>query len=187
MDIGIFISSGRRLKVWLVTPPLIMVVAGLGSLAWQQRADWQLTKTKALAEVLPGFIEARREAADLAGIFHRAGGGGLASEDQLGSFLQDMALRNDFVVGSVSVVDRAKQQQLKALPVLYAVVEGTGDLMATQLYINKVKAEQRLLSVDSIRVGQPTDSDATAGQYEVTIVFELLLLDGTQAFAGGSQ
>lgn len=184
MDVGIFMASGRRLKAWLIIPPLLMVSAGLGSHAWQQRAEWRLQETKALSEVLPPFIAARKAATDLFEDFKTSDGGELGSEDQLISFLQDMAQKNDFMVGTVNVVAQNKQQQ--AVPVLNAVVRGEGDFSAIQLYINEVKSEQRLLSVSSIKIVQPTDR-STGDMYDVEIIFELLLLDEMKIFNGGSR
>ncbi len=183
MDVGIFMASGGRLRAWLMIPPLLIVGLGLGSHAWQQRAQWQLQKTTALSEVLPPFIAARKDAVVLFESFKIAEGGELGSEDQLISFLQDMAQKNDFLVDTVSVVSQ-QQQQKKVVPVLNAVVRGEGDFTSIELYINEVKTEQRLLSVNSIKIAQPTES--SGGElYEVEIVFELLLLDDLKAFNGG--
>ena len=185
MDVGIFIASGTRLKVWLILPPLLIVSIGLGSHAWQQRAEWKLEETKALSEVLPPFITARKAAIDLVEGFKMAEGGELGSKDQLISFLQDMAQKNNFLVDTVSVINQKGQQQ-KAVPVLNAVVRGKGDFPAVQLYINRVKTEQRLLSVSSIKIAQP--KEGSEGElFEVEILFELLLLDDMKAFNGGTQ
>jgi len=178
-------ASGRRLKAWLIIPPLLIVSVGMGSHAWQQRAQWQLEKTKALSDVLPAFIESRKEAIALFEGFRTAGGEELGSEDQLISFLQDMAQQNDFIVDSINVVDRKNRQQA-AVPVLNAVVRGAGDFTAIQLYINEVKAGQRLLSVGSIKIAPP-DNLSGGNLYDVEIIFELLLLDDMKAFNGGIQ
>ena len=185
MDVGIFIASGRRLGAWLIIPPFLIVSVGMGSYAWQQRAEWQLEKTNALSEVLPSFISARKAAVTLFEGFQTSVGEELGSEDQLISFLQDMAQQNDFIVDTINVVDRKNQQQ-KAVPVLNAVVRGAGDFSAIQLYINEVKTGQRLLSVSSIKI-VPPDNLSEGALYDVELVFELLLLDDMKAFNGGVQ
>jgi hypothetical protein len=182
MDVGIFLASRKRLMVWLIVPPLFIAGIGLSSYAWQQRAHWQLQETKALAEVLPPIITARKEVLELIKGFNSSAGGELGSENQVILFLQDMDQLNDFVVESVDVVE-LKGAKKKAVPVLNAVVNGSGDFRSIEQYINKVKTEQRLLSVNSIRVSQP--KEPTAGAYEVAIIFELLLLDDMKAFNGG--
>ena len=186
MDVGKFKVSGIRLKTWLILPPLLMASVGLGSHAWRQRAQWRLQETKALSAVLPTFIAARKDAIGLFEGFKTATGGELGSEDQLISFLQDMAQQNNFMVDTVNVVSRNKQRQKKAIPVLNAVVRGEGDFTAIQLYINEVKSEQRLLSVNSIKIVQPTDVSG-GDLFDVEIVFELLLLDEMKSFNGGIQ
>lgn len=178
-------ASGGRLRAWLIIPPLLIVSVGLGSHAWQQRAGWRLQETQALSEVLPPFITARKAAIGLIKGFRTATGGELGSEDQLISFLQDMAQKTDFIVDTVNVVDWKNQQQ-KAVPVLNAAVSGQGNFTAIQLYINQVKTEQQLLSVSSIVVKQPTEN-SEGGLYDVKIVFELLLLNEMKAFRGGVQ
>ena len=185
MDVGIFMVSGGRLRMWLIIPPLLMVSVGLGSHAWQQRAQWRLQETKALSDVLPPFVAARRDAVELIEGFKTSSGEELGSENQLISFLQDMAQKNNFMVGTVNVVVREKRQQ-KDVPVLNAVVRGQGDFTAIQLYINEVKTEQRLLSVSSIKIVQPTERSIGDG-YDVEIIFELLLLNEMKAFNGGVQ
>ncbi len=185
MDIAIFMASGTRLKAWLIIPPLLMVSVGMGSYAWQQQAQWQLQETQALSEVLPPFITARKDAITLFENFKTSAGGELGSEDQLISFLQDMAQKNDFVVDTIHVVDQKKQMQ-QAVPVLNAVVQGSGNFTAIQLYINEVKTEQRLLSVGTIHIGQ-SGALFDEGIYDVEIVFELLLLSEMKAFNGGIQ
>ena len=185
MDIGIFKASGRQLKAWLIIPPLFIVSVGLGSHAWQQRAQWQLQKTKALSEVLPSFITARKNVIALIDGFQTSTGEGLGSEDQLISFLQDMAQKNNFMVDTVNVVSR-KEMQRQTVPLLNAVVRGEGDFAAIQLYINEVKTEQRLLSVSSIKLLQPTEV-SVGNMYEVEIIFDLLLLDELKAFSGGAR
>jgi hypothetical protein len=185
MDIGIFKASGRRLKAWLIIPPLCIVSLGLGSYAWQQQSHWRLEQTKALSEVLPPFITAQKEALALAESLKASSSGNLGSEDQLISFLQDMAQQNDFIVDRVSIL-AANKRQKKVVPVLNAVVRGEGDFTSIELYINQVKTEQRLLSVSSIKVLQPTEISVEE-LYNVEIVFELLLLDDLKIFKGGAQ
>ena len=80
MDVGKFKVSGIRLKTWLIIPPLLMASVGLGSRAWQRRAQWRLQETKALSEVLPPFITARKNTIDLFEGFKTATGGELGSE-----------------------------------------------------------------------------------------------------------
>jgi len=183
MDAGIFLVSGRRLKAWLILPPILIASVGLGSYAWQQQAEWQLKKAEALSDILPEFIKVREEAVLLVESLHTSVGGELASRDQLGSFLQDMAKYNDFKVATVDIIGAPKSRQNKVIPVLHAMVRGHGDFLSTELYINKVKTEQRLLSVNSIVAQQPED-DSKEGVYDVTIVFELLILDDMAVFNG---
>ena len=181
-------ASGRRLKAWLIIPPLLIVGIGLSSNAWRQRSHWQLQKTRALSEVLPSFITARKDVGNLIDGFKQSSAGEIGSEDQLISFLQDMAQQNDFLVDTVNVVNQKNQrqpQQQKAIPVINAVVKGSGDLAAIQLYINQVKTAQRLLSVSSLRMSPPKDSSVKS--YNAEIVFELILLDELQTAKGGSR
>ena len=179
MDVGIFMASGRRLRAWLIIPPLLIVSVGMGSHAWQQRAQWRLQETKAISDVLPSFMMARGEVLDLAEDFKTDGG------KEMGSFLQDLAEQNKFSMGtSVSMPDQKQQQ--KAVPVQNYMVKGSASFMNIQLFINKVKSEQRLLSVSSIKIEQPKEGSGGA-LYEVEIIFELLLLDGMKVFNGGVQ
>lgn len=185
MDVGIFMASGTRLRIWLILPPVLIVSIGLGSHAWQQRAVWKLEETKAISNVLPSFITARGEVLDLVESFKTDGGKDLVSQAQMGSFLQEMAEQNNFTGTSVSTPDQKNQPQ-KAVPVQNYMVKGSARFMDIQLFINKAKSEQRLISVSSIKIAQPSEGSA-GEQFEVEILFELLLLDGMKAFDGGTQ
>ena len=74
MDVGIFKTSGIRLKIWLIVPPLLIVILGLGSHAWRQRAEWQLQETEAYSEILPQLMSARRNTALLLNSFRGSSG-----------------------------------------------------------------------------------------------------------------
>lgn len=180
-------ASGGRLKAWLIIPPLLIVGLGLSSNAWRQRSHWELQKARALSEVLPAFITARKDVMGLIDGFKQSSAGEIGSEDQLISFLQDMAQQNEFLVDTVNVITQKNQRQpqQKAIPVLNAVVRGSGDLAAIQLYINQVKTQQRLLSVSSLRMSPPKDAGSTL--YDAEIIFELILLDELQTAKGGAQ
>jgi hypothetical protein len=182
MDVGIFKTSSARLTLWLLLPPLLMVSIGLGSNAWRVRAQWQLEETEALSEILPPLIAARRDVKGLFKGFGAASGNELGSEDQLISFLQDMAQQNEFMLDTVNRVDRTRKTEV--LPIMNAVVRGRGDFTAVQMYINEAKSTQQLLSVDAIKVQKPSE-EAAEGMYDVEIVFELLLLDEMKSVAGG--
>jgi hypothetical protein len=183
MDVGIFKNSGVRLKLWLILPPLLMISLGLGTRAWRERAKWQLEQTQALSEILPPLISARRDVVGLFKGFSTSSGGELDSEDQLISFLQDMAQQNEFMLDTVNRIEQKKQK--RALPVMNAVVRGRGDFTAVQMYINEAKSGQQLLSVDAINIQQPPDT-VGEGIFDVEIVFELLLLDEMESIAGGA-
>ena len=186
MDVGIFKTSGLRLKLWIIIPPLLMVSVGLGSHAWRQRAVWKLQETQALSEFLPPLITARKDVAALFDSFKGSTGSEMGSGDQLISFLQDMAQLNDFMLDTIDIVDRrnSSPESSQALPVLNAVVRGRGDFTSVQMYINEAKSRQQLLSVDSLRVNKPSDG-AGAGIYDVEIVFELMQLNEMKTVSGG--
>jgi hypothetical protein len=187
MDVGIFMANGRRLKAWLIVPPLLIVGVGLSSNAWRQRAHWQLQEARALSGVLPSFIETRKQVAEMIGGLQASSSGELGSEDRLISFLQDMAIKNDFMVESVSIAEQKNKRdnEKHPIPVLSAVVRGSGSLSAIQLYINQVKTEQRLLSVNAIRLESPSDS--ANGSYEAEITFDLILLGELETAKGGAR
>jgi hypothetical protein len=183
MDIGFFKASAGRLWAWMVLPPLLISIFGLGSYGWLQQAHWKLEQTTALADVLPDFVIGRKAANEMLETLTKTSVGEIGSEDQLISFLQDVAQQCDFMVDSVDMVANNRMQEKKVLPVLNAVVRGTGDFNAIQIYINEVKMQQRLLSLDSIRLKIP--KKAAEDLYDAELVFELLLLDDLQMVAGG--
>jgi len=185
MDIGLFISSPRRLTAWLIIPPLLISCFGLSSYAWRQRAHWQLQETKELTEILPPFFMARKSVIEMVDGFRLTTAGEIGSEDQLISFLQEAAPDSGFMVDTVNVTDQNRMKVKKPVSVLNAVVLGTGSFTAIQLYINEVKSSQRLLSVSSMKIVEA--DEAAEGYYDTELIFELLLLDELKVSSGGAQ
>ena len=160
---------------WIVVPPLLIVVVGLGSSAWLKRSEWRLRQTESLSDILPAFIEAQREARELIDGLVLDKEDQIGSEDRLISFLQEVAFRRGFTIDAVQVA-RREQAQDKEIPVLNAMVEGSGEFTDIQCYINEIKLSQQLLSVNSINLTQPRMQDQK-GLFKARIVFDLLMVD----------
>ena len=184
MDVGKFKASRGRLMAWIGIPPLLIVSVGLSAYAWAQRADTRLIQNQALSDVLPVFIKAQKDAAELIADLGINEEDKIGSEDQLISFLQEAALRRGFTVDAIQVV-RQEKIQGKNVPVLSASVKGSGELTAIQLYINEIKSAQQLLSVSSIQLTQPKKMN-TENTFDAKVVFDLLLLEEVLKTAGGS-
>ena len=170
---------------WIVIPPILMVSVGMSAYALQQRAEWRLRQNRALADVLPEFIEAQKNASGLIADLGINEQDKIGSENQLISFLQEAALRREFTVDAVQVVQREKNRE-QNIPVLSAEVDGSGEFSAIQLYINEIKLAQRLLSVRSIELSQPSGFK-TDDVFEAKVVFDLLLMDEVLKTSGRAQ
>lgn len=184
MDVGIFKASQARLMAWIVIPPMLIVGVGLSSYAWSQRTEWKLQQAQSLSDVLPLVIESKREAAKLIGDLGLNEKSAIASEDQLISFLQEVALKHGVTVESVKVV-RRELARGENIPILSASLEGAGTFAALQLYVNEIKSAQSLLSVNSLRLSQPRKR-ISEDLFEASIVFDLMLIDEVLKTTGGS-
>lgn len=175
MDVGKFKASRRRLASWILIPPVLAVTAGLSSYAWQQRMEISMQETQSLSDVLPSIIEARRHAVELIENLGVTDESAIASDDQLISFLQEVAVKQDFIVESVQV-NRVQKSATQPFPMLRVMVDGSGEFRAIQLFINDIKSSQQLLSVDSVSLTLPRQSQGD-GQFSASMVFNLLLID----------
>jgi hypothetical protein len=184
MDIGIFKASRARLMAWIVIPPMLIVGVGLSSYAWRQRTIWKLQQTQSLSDVLPLVIESKREAEKLIGDLGLDDKSAIGSEDQLISFLQEIAVKRGVTVESVMVV-RREPARGENIPVLSASVKGAGAFSALQLYVNEVKSAQSLLYVNALSLTQPRERMLDA-VFEANIVFDLMLIDEVLKTTGGS-
>lgn len=175
MDVGKFKASRGRLMAWIAIPPVLAAGIGMSAFAWQQRTEMELKQAQALSDILPSIIGARREAEDLFENLGLADDNMIGSENQLISFLQEAAVKHDFMVDSVQV-DRRETNGKNKFPALNAAVEGVGEVRAVQFFINEVKSSQQLLSVEAINLSLPRRAQVE-NNFNVSIIFKLLLVD----------
>ena len=187
MDVGIFKVSKIRLIAWVVIPPVVIAAVGLSSYALRQKAEWRLKQTQALSDVLPAVTEAQTAVRKLFDDLGLTKEKRIASEDQLISLLQDKAMQRNIVFKTVQVNRRDKSKGA-SVPALSAVVEAFGDVAAFQLYLNDIKMAQPLLTANSIKIEQRSeDGGGGGGDFELNVIFDLLLLDNHLIASGGPQ
>ena len=175
MDVGKFKASRKRLSAWIVLAPIIALSIGLSTYGWQQRMQLSLEETQALSDVLPDIIETRRDANLLFESLGASGKGSGNSEDRLLSLLQDVSIKQEFIIESTQL-KRMEKKTGSGFPTLRVIVEGSGDFQAVQLFINDIKLSQKLLSVETIDLSLPRQADDDEN-FQTTIIFHLLLID----------
>ena len=185
MDVGMFKVSKARLITWIVIPPVLIAAVGLSSYAFRQRAEWRLKQTQSLSDVLPAVIQAQAEVRKLFEDLGLSEENRIASEDQLISLLQEKAIQRNITFKTVQVVRRDKSKGAN-IPALSATVEAYGDVAAFQLYLNDIKMAQPLLTASSIKIDQEADGGQD-GDFELKVVFDLLLVDEVLMARGGPQ
>ncbi|MCF7849622.1 MAG: hypothetical protein K9M45_12290 [Kiritimatiellales bacterium] len=176
MDVGKFKASRKILQGWVVIPPLLIVLVGLGSYPIQRKAYWSLKRTKALHEILPMFVQIRRESTEVIQLF-QGSEDEISMEDQLISFLQEAAQECGFTVDSVNV-ERQRLKPGEKLPVLRVAVKGVGSFNTIERYLNEVAQAEYLLSEEAIRLSRARDQ--AMDHYSAEIIFERLLVSGWQ-------
>lgn len=173
MDLGKFKSSRLRLTLWILIPPLLSVGFGLSTYALQLRSEWQLKRTRGLAQVLPRLVETNNKARRMMQDFGAGEEQSITSEEGLISFLQESARETDFEVDSLNVERRSAQ----GLNFLSASVTGSGSLSAIQHFLADVSTSHRLLSESSLQISQKASALAQ-GEYRADVLFDLVLFDG---------
>lgn len=184
MDVAIFKVNKVRLIAWIVTPPLLIAALGLSSYALRQKAEWRLKQTQALSDVLPSVNQAQSEVRQLYENLGLSKGQRIASEDQLISLLQEKAMKRKILFKTVQV-NRKDESKGSKIPVLSATVEASGEIGAFQQYLNDIKVAQPLLTANSIRIEQSSDEGGNR-EFELKVVFDLLLVDEVLKASGGS-
>jgi hypothetical protein len=185
MDVGIFKVNKARLIAWIMIPPVLIAAVGLSSFALRQKAEWRLKQTQALSDVLPEVIQAQENVRKLFEDLGLSEEKRIASEDQLITLLQEKAVQRNITFKTVQVIRRDKSKANK-IPALRATVEAFGDVAAFQLYLNDIKLAQPLLAASSINIAQRAD-DIGDGNFELKVIFDLLLVDEVLKASGGSQ
>ena len=185
MDVAIFKVNKIRLIAWIVIPPMLITSLGLSSYALRRKAEWKLKQTQALSDVLPAVIGAQTAVRQLFEDLGISEEKRIASEDQLISLLQEKARARNILIEKLQVNRRNKSKDSK-IPVLSAKIYAFGDIGAFQLYLNDIKRAQPLLTANSIQVSQQPGSGED-GNFELNVVFDLLLVDEVLKTRGGSQ
>lgn len=184
MDVGIFKASKMRLVIWIIVPPLLVIIVGLSSYALQQRAMWQLKETRALSNVLPAVITARKNVQQLLDNLGLSRNNRITTGDQLISLLQEEAKKRNINWKKGQILERDKTQKPK-VPTISVLVEATGEFSDFQRFLNDVKSAHPLISTRSISLTQGKEDEAGKG-FELKVVFDLLLVGDVLKEDGGS-
>lgn len=183
MDIGKFKASRGRLTAWILIPPVLIVGIGLTSFALRQQSEWQLERTRVLADLLPKVKQTEQEALSLLARFNESEAGSIKSEDELISFLQNAAREADFTVDSLKV-ERKGSSANKNTPILTAMVRGTGTFRSVQTFMSDAASKQHLLSESALQINQGGDKN-NKDSCRADMTFELILFDAGK-LAGGA-
>lgn len=183
MDVGIFKASNTRLVAWIVVPPLLITAVGLSSYALQRRAKWQLEETRALSDVLPDVMMARKNVQALFNELGLSGGKRITSADELTALLDEKAKSRNLVLKRRQVLEPDKRIKAK-IPTISIMVEATGDFSSFQLFLNDVKTACPLIAARSISMSQSRESDEDDG-FELKVVFDLLQVGNVMKATGG--
>lgn len=172
MDIAVFKASKKRLRGWILIPPMIIITLGLGTHALSRKAHWHLQSTQVLNDKLPAFIQSNKGISTVLDEF-RDIAEGQSQEGQVIAVLQDEAVRSGFEVTSVQV-DRLPVDLQTDKLILNAAVSGYGTLESIQKYLKNVNTARNMLAEDVIKISE-ADEDLGGGIYEAKIIFKEVL------------
>jgi len=184
MDIGIFKASKARLAMWIVIPPMLIVTVGMSSFAWQQRATWRLEETRALSDVLPDVINAKRDVQQLYDDLGLSEEKRITTGDELISILEEEARNRSIVIQRTQIIDRDAPKESR-IPVISVIVDATGEFSDFQKFLNDIKLAHPLVSARSIVMDQGVEGDRNSG-FEMKVVFDLLLVGDVLKASGGN-
>ena len=174
MDVGIFKASKIRLIGWIVVPPILIVTVGLSSYALRQRAEWRLKETRALSDVLPDVVHARRDIKELYDHLGLSKDKRITSGDQLINILEETARERDIELKRTQIVDREATRGSR-IPTTSVIMEAAGGFDDFQLFLNDVKTAYPLVSARSIFLSEDEDNPDNT-RFELKVVFDLLLV-----------
>jgi hypothetical protein len=183
MDVGTFKASKARLIMWIVIPPMLIVIVGLSSYALQQRAEWKLQETQALSNVLPDVIEAKKDVQTLYDELGLSKDKRISSGDELVSILEEEARRRRIELKRTQVIDREMPKGAK-IPVISVIIDASGEFSDFQLFLNDIKTAHPLVSTRSATLDQSEDGAAESG-FDLKVVFDLLLVGDVLKASGG--
>ncbi len=183
MDVGIFKASNARLIAWVVVPPFLITAVGLSSYAFQRNVSWQLEETKALSDVLPEVMQARKHIQHLFTELGLTDDKRITTGDQLTALLEEKAKKRNIDFKRTQILQNNRRKGSK-IPTISLMVEASGEFSDFQLFLNDVKSAYPLVSARSINLSQAFESSAKEG-FELKVVFDLLLVNDVMKAPGG--
>lgn len=182
MDIGKFKASRGRLIAWILIPPVLICSLGLSAYALRLQSEWQLNRTKSLSDALPRLVQTQRQAEKLIQGFQNSDAVVIQSEDELISFLQGAANDTSFIVDSLKV-ERAVSAENQNMPMLSAIVKGTGTFKGIGDFLNAVTVRQQLLSESKLQIKR-AEKGFGDDLFQADVAFELILFNPANAGGG---
>jgi len=185
MDVGIFKASKPRLVAWIIIPPVVITSVGLSTFAMRQRAEWQLRQTMALSEILPEVIQARENIGELMQSLGLTEEMRISTGDQLLALLDEKATHRSIDVKRTQILQRDNSKE-SGIPVISAMLEASGDFSNIQLFLNDVRSAYPLVSARSIELSLNQDPEEDAGDFDIKLIFDLMLVNDVLEATGGS-
>jgi len=173
MDVSKFKASRARLTAWIMVPVLLLVGSTLSTDALRRRSERKLSRTRALVNIVPRLTRTHRMARELLSNFRAEEASSIRSEDELISFLQNMARTTGFTVDSLTV-KRNPVMVEQDMVVLTAAMQGVGSFASIQEFLGNVVSSQHLLSCTSLKLSQ-RQSRVENNRFCADISFELVL------------
>ena len=169
MDAGRFEQSRRRFWLWIATPVVLMVVAGLPSCLHLRHARQALADRQALLAAA-GPLEERLRSLDalMKSVVADAGHGAEAA-DETTRRINDAATRSGFVIRSLSVEKGTTESE--GFKTLRVAVQGQGSLSATIHWLAALQKPGLLLRVETMKLmalGLPPD-DTVGGEFTLVL------------------
>jgi hypothetical protein len=143
VDVGVFIRSKRRLRTWLLVPPVVLAFVGIGGMWYVRRADGDLRWRHEFLGSAPELRILLHNALSVASNSYLTARSGSEGRENLNALFNDIARQTGFTLNSLAI-----EESTGARKGLSAVVRGDGPLDRVLRFVEAAERPGNLVALD---------------------------------------
>ncbi len=143
MDVGVFIRSKTRLRMWFLVPPVVFALVGVGGVWYGRRTDRDLRWRHEFLGSAPELRIMLHNALSVASNSYLTASSGSEGRENLNALFNDIARQTGFTLNSLTI-----EESSGARKGLSAVVRGDGTLDRVLRFAEAAEQPGNLVALD---------------------------------------
>ncbi len=143
MDVGVFLRSKTRLRLWIAVPPAVLALIAGGGAWYCSRADRDIRWRGEFLETAPELRIMLQNAISMTSNSYLTARSGGEARENLSALFNDISRQSGFTINSLGI-----EEATGARKGLRAVVRGDGTLDRVLRFIESAERPANLLTLD---------------------------------------